>query len=60
VLTNVGSRSRTIRRYTRLGVRGEMSCDAGRYIVQSTARGLQDGDVVHERSWRQEFERDLG
>ena len=45
---------------TRVEARGEMSCDAGRYIVQSTARGLQDGDVVHERSWRQEFERDLG
>jgi putative CocE/NonD family hydrolase len=44
----------------RVDARGEMSCDAERFIVDTAVRAVEGDQPPHERSWRHEFPRDLG
>jgi uncharacterized protein len=45
---------------TRIEARGEMTCDAERFSVDSRVEAREAGQIVHERTYRREFPRDLG
>jgi hypothetical protein len=45
---------------TRVEARGEMHCDAGRFILDSALQAFESGRPVHDRTWHHVFPRELG